>query len=61
MCLKALQGIICVDYVELGGGFWYGLPKYAGSLVTKPPKPGFVGFGIIHLADFQDPFSGDVC
>jgi hypothetical protein len=28
-----------------------------GGIVTKPPKPGFVGFGIICLGDYQEFFS----
>ena len=28
--------------------------KYAGSIVTKPPKPGFVSFGITYLVGLLD-------
>jgi hypothetical protein len=32
----------------LCGGFLYCFPKkYAGGIVPKPPKPGFVSFGAI--------------
>jgi hypothetical protein len=27
------------------------------GIVTKPPKPGFVGFGITYLGDYQEFFS----
>jgi hypothetical protein len=37
-------------------------PKYSvnipSGIVTKPPKPGFVGFGITYLGDYQEFLDG---
>jgi hypothetical protein len=41
------------------GTEWFG--EYAQWHSDKTAKTGFVGFGIFHLADFQDLFSGGGC